>query len=153
SSSSIWRTTQGYGAQLRARVEHERQQVAVGQVSLNAASLDHQQAKGVSLDGGTVNIRGEGWKEMKVGAVYDVLCKSEPDQHMREWTELAHAEHIRYTAVLGDVAAFAPALWQLAVEHEVPNAAHSSVTADGAEWIWNVVADYFPDSTQIVDWF
>ena len=23
----------------------------------------------------------------------------------------------------------------------------------GAEWLWNLVADYFPDSVQIVDWY
>ena len=27
------------------------------------------------------------------------------------------------------------------------------MTADGAEWIWNLAADLFPDSTQIVDWY
>lgn len=152
-TSSIWRKTQVHGAQLRDVVEQDRRQVALGQTRLNAASLDHPHPKGVSMDGGTLNIRGEGWKEMKVGAVYDVQQRLERDVRTQEWTEQAHASHITYTAVLGDVNAFAPALWQLASVHDVPNAAHSSVTADGAEWIWNVAADYFPDSTQIVDWF
>jgi len=35
----------------------------------------------------------------------------------------------------------------------VPQAADSSVTADGADWIWNLVEEYFPDSVQIVDWY
>jgi hypothetical protein len=48
---------------------------------------------------------------------------------------------------------FAPALWAVAVAHHVPQAADSSVSADGAEWIWNLVADYFPDSIQIIDWY
>ena len=48
---------------------------------------------------------------------------------------------------------FAPALWAVAVEQDLPRAARSSVTADGAEWIWNLTADLFPDSTQIVDWY
>lgn len=152
-ASSIWRITQEHGTQLRAVVEQDRCRVALGQTSLHAASFDHQQAKGVSMDGGTVNIRGEGWKEVKVGAVYDVQQRLERDERTQEWTEQAHAVNMAYTAVLGDVNAFAPALWQLASAHDVPNAAHSSVTADGAEWIWNVTADYFPDSTQIVDWF
>jgi hypothetical protein len=34
----------------------------------------------------------------------------------------------------------------------VPTAADSSVTADGAQWIWRVSADLFPDSVEIVDW-
>ena len=24
---------------------------------------------------------------------------------------------------------------------------------DGAEWIWNLVRDYYPEAVQIVDWF
>lgn len=152
-ASSIWRATHEHGHRLRAGIEGRRSQVALGQINLNASSLDHQQAKGVSMDGGSLNIRGEGWKEMKVGAVFDVEQRLERDERTQELTEQAHAAHIAYTAVLGDVQTFAPALWQLAVAKDVPSAAHSSVTADGAEWIWNVAADYFPDSTQIVDWF
>ena len=58
-----------------------------------------------------------------------------------------------YTAVLGDVEAFAPALWALAVTHALPTAQRCSVTADGAQWIWNLSDDLLPDSTQIVDYF
>ncbi len=52
--------------------------------------------------------------------------------------------------MLGTKDEFGPALWRLAVEHNIPQAADLSVTAD---WIWNLAADYFPDSVQIVDWF
>lgn len=152
-ASSIWRASHEHGQRLRDVVEQERRQVALGQTSLQAANFDHQQPKGISMDGGAINIRTEGWKEMKVGAVYDVEQRLARDERTAEWTEQAHAVNLAYTAVLGDVNAFAPALWQLASAQAVPNAAHSSVTADGAEWIWNVAADYFPDSTQIVDWF
>ena len=58
-----------------------------------------------------------------------------------------------YTAVLGEVERFAPALWHLVVKADVPTAARSSVTADGAAWIWNLATDYFPDSEQIIDWY
>ena len=61
--------------------------------------------------------------------------------------------NVAHTAVLGPVQQFAPVLWALVVAHDVPTAADSSVTADGAEWIWNLVPDYFPDNIQIMDWF
>lgn len=109
--------------------------------------------KGISLDGGMVNIRGEGWKEVKVGTVYDIELRLERDKDTQELLEMPHAVNIAYTAVLGDVQAFAPALWHVAVQQGLPTAQASSVTADGAEWIWNLVADYFPDSVQIVDWY
>ncbi len=109
-----------------------------------------------------MHIRGEGWKEFKVGTVFDVVVEPERDPGTGEWVEQAHgvtthalarSASVAYRAVLGTVNEFAPALRALAVEHQVPQAADLSVTADGAEWIWNLVADYFPDSVQIVDWY
>ncbi len=122
-------------------------------VRLALPGFDHAQLKGVSMDGGKMNVRGEGWKEFKVGAVFDVDLRLERDPRTQELVEQAHGVHMDYTAVLGDVNEFAPAMWSLAVKQRVPLAADSSVTADGAEWIWNLAADYFPDSVQIVDWY
>lgn len=151
--SSLWRRVQMYGERLLAAAQHQQAQVNPERVQLGAVSSDHAQVKGVSLDGGMVNIRGEGWKEIKVGAVYDVTWRLEHDERTGEYAEFPHAQQIAYTAVLGDVEQFRPALWALAVTHAVPTARQSSVTADGAEWIWNLADDYFPDSAQIVDWF
>lgn len=151
--SSIWRQTQDYGGRLQAQVEHERAQVKPERVHVGDAAHDHRQRKGISMDGGMVNIRGEGWKELKAGAVFDIDIRLERDPRTGELSDYAHGVNVAYTAVLGTVQQFAPALWALAVAHNVPTAAESSVTADGAEWIWNLVPDYFPDSIQIVDWY
>lgn len=151
--SSIWRTVERHGERLRAHVTHQQQQVNPERLVLPSARSDQPQPKGVSLDGGMVNIRSEGWKEVKVGTVYDIELRLERDRDTAELVEMPHAVNIAYTAVLGDVATFAPALWHIAVRHGLPTAQESSVTADGAEWIWNLVADYFPDSLQIVDWY
>jgi len=151
SLSSLWRRVQDYGeGLLQAECEQQRQ---VNPERMVLATTDHNQSKGVSMDGGMVNIRCEGWKEVKVGVVYDVEAHLERDERTDEWTEVAHAQNLAYTAVLGDVEQFGPAIWSVAVAHALPSARQSSVTADGAEWIWNLVADYFPDSRQIVDWY
>ncbi len=152
-ASSIWRQTQTYGERLKAQVEHEQAQIQPERVRVGDAAHDHRQRKGISMDGGMVNIRGEGWKEMKAGAVFDVDIRLARDPRTGDLAEYAHGVNVTYTAVLGTVHEFAPALWALAVAHEVPTAAESSVTADGAEWIWNLAPDYFPDSVQIVDWY
>jgi len=152
-ATSLWRAARVHGARLQAYEQHRQAQVAVERVVLPPAGLDHQQRQGVSLDGGKVHIRGEGWKEFKVGTVYDVVVKPERDPETGEWVEQAHGVNMAYRAVLGSTEEFAPAVWGLAVERQVPQAADVSVTADGAEWIWNLVADYFPDSVQIVDWY
>jgi hypothetical protein len=150
---SVWRQAQQHGERMKTHLEHQQELVGVERVVLPPPGLDHQQRKGVSMDGGMVNIRNEGWKEFKVGAVYDVEQRPEADLVTGELVEQAHGVNIIYTAVLGSVEQFAPALWVEAVNHQVPQAAGSSVTADGAEWIWNLTADYFPDSVQIVDWY
>lgn len=152
-SSSVWRQTQVHGEALKTYVEHQQSLVSVERVVLPDAAQDHAQQKGISLDGGMVNIRGEGWKEFKVGVIFDVEQRLERDDRTGELVERAHGVNMAYTAVLGAVEQFAPALWAVAVTHHVPHAADSSVSADGAEWIWNLVADYFPDSIQIIDWY
>ena len=151
--TSVWERTQAHGERMQRHVAHQREQVAPERVVLPGPGQDHRQVKGVSLDGGMMHIRGEGWKEFKVGTVFDVVLQPGSDPHTGEAVEQPCAVNIGYTAVLGDVAHFGPALWKLAVDKDVPRAARSGVTADGAAWIWNLAADYFPDSVQIVDWY
>ena len=150
---SLWAQTQQHGERLKETVEHQQEHVGVERVVLPPPGCDHGQRKGVSMDGGMVHIREEGWKEFKVGTVFDIDLRLERDPRTRDLVKMPHGVHMAYTAVLGSVDEFAPMLWTLAWHHGVPTAADSSVTADGAEWIWNLVADYFPDSVQIVDWF
>jgi hypothetical protein len=150
---SLWRQAQQHGERLRAYQEHQQAMVSVERVELPDSRADHHRQKGLSLDGGMMNIRGEGWKEFKTGVVFDVEPRAVLDQVLNEALDLAHGVKMAYTAVLGSVPQFVPAFWALAVAHDVPQAADSSVTADGAEWIWPVADDLFPDSTQIVDWY
>jgi hypothetical protein len=153
SDSSIWRQTQRYGAKMEAEVDHQRQQVSVERIQFPDARHDHDQRKAVSMDGGMVNIRHQGWREIKVGAVFDVEKRLERNPQTQELDEMAHGVNVNYTAVLGSKDAFKPALWALAVQHDLPTARHQSVVADGALWIWDVAEDVCPDGTQVVDWF
>lgn len=153
SDSSIWRQTQRYGSRMEAEVEHQRQQVSVERIQLPDARHDHDQHKALSMDGGMVNIRHEGWRELKVGAVFDVEKRLERNPQTHQLDEMAHGVNVNYTAVLGSKDAFKPALWALVVQHELPTARNRSVVADGALWIWDVAEDVCPDGTQVVDWF
>ena len=152
-ASAIWEETQRQGERLKQAVERRQAQVGVERVVLPPAGADHDRPLGVSLDGGKMHIRGESWKEFKVGTVYEVVSVPELDGETGEWVDTAHGVNMTYRAVLGRVDEFAPALWALAVEQQVPQAAQVSVTADGADWIWNLADDLFPDSVQIVDWY
>ena len=152
-ASSIWRQTQRHGERLQAAVEHQREQVSVERVVLPEVQYDHDQRKGVSMDGGMVNIRDEGWRELKVGAVFDIETRLERNPQTQELEEMAHGENVHYTAVLGSREPFTTALWALAVEHDVPTASERVTIGDGAAWVWNVAEDVNPDGCQIVDWF
>lgn len=152
-ASTIWEVSQRQGEQLRAYVARHQAQVGVERVVLPPAGADHDRPLGISLDGGMVHVRGEGWKEFKTGAVFDLIAVPELNRDTGEWEDQVHGVNLAYRAVLGSVNEFAPALWALAVERDVPQAADVAVVADGADWIWNLTADLFPDAVQIVDWY
>ncbi len=152
-ASSIWRQTQQHGERMQTVVEQAHEQVSMEHLDLPDARYDHHQRKAASIDGGMVNIRGEGWRELKVGAVFDVEMRLERNPQTQKLEEMAHGVDVHYTAVLGSKDAFMPALWALAVEHELPTAKECAVIGDGALWIWNVVEEILPDSREIVDWF
>lgn len=150
---SIWRQTQKHGQRLEHTAQQTAQRHPVERTVIPAQRESQQKRKGISLDGGMLNIRGEGWKEFKVGTIFEIEQRWVRDPMTRELIQLPHGAGMVYTAVLGSASEFAPALWQLALEHHIPYTDETSVTADGAEWIWNLAMDLFPDSLQIVDWF
>ena len=153
SSSSIWRQTQNHGQRLLEYVEDGRKQVSVERIQFPDAKHDHHQQKGVSMDGGMVHIRHEGWRELKVGTIFDVELRRERNPETLELDEMAHGVNVHYTAVLGTKEVFTPALWALAVQQALPTARNRSVVADGAIWIWDVAEDVCPDGHQVVDWY
>lgn len=152
-TSTIWDITQREGEQLKRHVAQQQAAVGVERVVLPPAGADHDRPLGVSLDGGKVHLRAEGWKEFKTGAIFDLVTTPQLDRETGEWVDEVHGVNLSYRAVVGTVDEFAPALWALAVERQVPQAAEVVVVADGADWIWNLADDLFPDAVQIVDWY
>jgi hypothetical protein len=149
---SIWRQVQYHSPDLQAHVEHHRQTLTENPAKRSAGS-PHQQAKGISMDGGMVNTREAGWKEIKVGAVFDIQTCFEPHPVTGHLTKMTHGVRVHYTAVLGSKAEFEPALEALAITHHIPTATHHVVVADGAAWIWDIADYLFPHAHQVVDWY
>lgn len=145
-TTTLWEHTQQVGQNwLTAQ---QQRAVSVERTRWETDSYQARERKSVSMDGGMVQVRGEGWKELKVGVVGTFL----PPWELSE-NDAARSQDLHYTAQLGGVETFAATLWQLAVQQRVPYAGQVVVTADGAAWIWRLAADLFPCSTQIVDWF
>lgn len=80
----------------------------------------------VSMDGTSVNTR-DGWREMKLGALYD---QSKAKQH--------------YAATLEPAATFGLTLRRHAMNVRFGRAHEKIAGGDGAEWIWNQMRVNFP---------
>ena len=54
-----------------------------------------------AMDGAMVHILDEGWKELKVGCIFDLEIQSTFGKESREWLDMAHATNNSYVAHLG----------------------------------------------------
>ena len=57
-----------------------------------------------TMDGTMIYIREEGWKELKVGCVFEIEVRPTRDQETGEWVDLAHAVHNTYVTPDGKYA-------------------------------------------------
>ena len=153
SASTAWRLVQTWGAQMKA-VE-QRQEVKAYEI-IEPKPQDPNRSKnkmGVGLDGTMVHIREEGWKELKVGAVFEVGRRTEKDPETQEMVALGSAKENSYVAHLGGPAPFGRRLWAEARQRQWMAAQDSQAIGDGAAWIWNLVSEHFYNSHQTVDWY
>lgn len=146
-TTTLWEQVQVHGERLWEHVSQSQEHVSVERTRWNSQQYDPKMTRCVSIDGGMVCLREEGWKEMKVGLVSDFETDWDSDPACVKLVDMD------YCAVIGDVQTFDPALWALAVKHDVPYAGQLVVVCDGASWIWRLVADLFPVCHQILDYY
>jgi hypothetical protein len=155
STATVWRQANEWGEKLKHQAEVQqaiatalpsREQIVPGEAKL-------QQRMGASLDGAMVPVRTEGWKEVKIGSVFETQLRPAKDKETGEMVDLAHAVNTTYVAHLGGPREFAQALWAEARQRQWSRAVDTIVVADGAAWIWNIVEEHFYDSLQAVDWY
>lgn len=93
----------------------------------------------VTCDGTTAHIKEEGWKEAKVGAVYELDAKGE-------------ATRISYVGGFEDAEAFGKLLYAEAYERGVEDAETVVMLGDGAAWVWNLRQEHLPGAIEILDY-
>jgi len=115
---------------------------------------------GIAVDGVYINLVEEGWKEVKVGAVFEVVPLSPTKQggerrrqEQTEGRERVKAQAISYCATLGSVDEFEPVQWAEACRRQLPRCWDSVVLGDGAEWIDRIHQTCYPDAVRVVDWY
>ncbi len=163
STDSIRRITEGWGCAVVAQREVD----VAGLYALNAADekpvelVDSigQQAN-LSTDGGMMQVRGEGWKEVKLVTVSAVRPKTErergplPDgRRHAPWEPQMTLERHSYQAALCNADTMETYQYLEGCRRGVPDCHKASAVSDAADWIQRITASNFPNVTQIVDWF
>lgn len=153
--STAWREVQMRGERIRAaEAPSEVEAVELEEPPSEAAKEnEHPKRMGASLDGGMIHIKDEGWKELKVGVVFEVALEKRLDLRSKELVEVGHALKNSYVAHLGGPEAIGALLWKEARRRRWEEAEDTVLLGDGAVWIWNLVNTHFYDSKQIVDWY
>lgn len=155
SDTTAWRQAQACGARAQALETVQRAAATAvpdrGQIVPGEAPSAERLA--VAMDGGMLNVRGEGWKELKVGGMGRIVLQPARDPLTGDVLELAHTVENSYVAHLGGPAVFGQQVWAEAKARRWGQAADTVVLGDGAPWIWNLAGEHFYDSVQIVDWY
>jgi len=101
----------------------------------------------IAVDGTTAHLQ-EGWKEVKVAAIYETEPVPEP-----KGTLQIRAVRISYVVSFEDAQTFARYVYLEAARRGFHHAREIVVLGDGAEWIWNRIARFCDHPIEIVDYY
>lgn len=140
SPNSIRKATQQMGERV---MQQEALQVAESQ----ALETQHQHRRATahprrlygSLDGFMAHVEGD-WHELKAGTWWQV-------------NDQRRAANITYYTDWQPAAEFSLLTWATGFQRLADQADEVVFVADGADWIWRIVAEHFPRAVQIVDWY
>lgn len=181
SRMTVWRHHEEVASEIEVELETEEQEVPARVLWKDVEDMEWIEVQdaieghaGVSIDGLTVPIRDEGYREVKVVSVSEVVVEPEQrenseankDEAMsQEKTAAEQGEQVRgrqdslklghhgYRAVLGDKETFATALKVELARRQVQKADKITTVNDGAEWIWDLVHSYLPTRrVEVLDW-
>ena len=154
SKNSLQRLAKAYGGRLVARQAQEAQatvQIARAETEVVWREVVEpaSEVMNISMDGAMVNIRGEGWKEVKLVTVSAV-------RHLIDAVTgnlTTHLDEHSYRAGLWDATEFCQQQWAEACRRGVEKVGYLSSVNDGAAWIWNIVRMCYGNCVEILDWW
>jgi hypothetical protein len=178
---TVWRHHKEVARQVEVQLEMEEQEIPAWVLWKDVEEMAWVKAQdpieghvSVSIDGSTILIRGEGYREVKMVSTSEVIAEStqmaicEADQAEGQHQEEAPAgsgEQARgrqddlklrrhgYRAVLGDKETFATALKVELARRRVQDASKITTVNDGADWIWDLVQRCLPTRrVEVLDW-
>jgi hypothetical protein len=105
----------------------------------------------LALDGCLMNIRTEGWKEAKLGVVFEVQdSKPDPSTDAVNYVECGQQSCVIH---LGGPEGLSNKLVAEANARRFHKASQQAVLGDGADWIWKIADTDYPRAAQINDWY
>ncbi len=154
SKNSLQRLVKAYGGRL---VEQQAQEA---QATVQIPSKETEvvwrerveptsEVMNISMDGAMVNIRNEGWKEVKTVAVSPVRHQIDA----MTGNPIAHLSDHSYRAGLWNATECGQQQWAEACRRGVEKANYLSSVNDGAAWIWNIVRMCHGNCVEIIDWW
>ena len=178
---TVWRHHKEVASQVEVQLEMEEQEIPAWVLWKDVEEMAWVKAQdpiedhvSVSIDGSTILIRGEGYREVKMVSTSEVIAESthtascEADQvegQIQEGAPAGSGEQTRgrqeglklrrhgYRAVLGDKESFATALKVELARRRVQDASKITTVNDGADWIWDLVQRYLPTRrVEVLDW-
>ncbi len=155
SKSSLNRLAQEYGRQVVA------QQAAEAEAMVKAPAKDEEvvwreiaepesAVMNVSIDGVLINIRGEGWKEVKIVTISAVEAEVALERDEEKEVRLTHHS---YRAGLWEAKEFAKQQWAEGCRRGLEKAQQIVTVNDGAVWIWLIIAMCYAPCVEIIDWW
>ncbi len=156
SDSSLWELVQEAGATMQT-------QSAWHPVTSQKQTRVDCERMGMALDGCMMNIRQEGWKEAKLGTVFEVESGKMPSKSRIPVEQICeplddptnYVDCVQQSCVihLGGPEGLSNQLFAEARARRFSQALQHCVIGDGADWIWNIAAADYPAAAQINDWY
>jgi hypothetical protein len=145
--NTVQRAVLRVGTELSARQERRAEQAWQAAEPPKMEAEEPPERLYISVDGTTAHLQ-EGWKEVKVAAIYETEAVAQDDG-----TTVVRAVDITYVVSFQDAPTFARYVYLEAARRGLEQAAEVIVLGDGAEWIWNRIARFCDRPVEIVDFY
>lgn len=134
------------GEKIGADRRREAAEAVYGEMEIEAE--DKPSVLCISMDGKMITTP-SGLREMKVGAVYDLMPARKPRSNGNE----LEPRRITYLGEFAEAESFGESMWVEGTRRGADHAGLLTVLGDGAVWIWNLAKAHWPKAIQILDYY
>lgn len=141
------------GLQKREHSQQPAPDILYGSIDAAKVRIEprHQQEKALE--------NRETWRDLKAGCWYEAETVPDRQQSVRQKDKaqregvVLRAKNQQYFCDIDKAEQFGKLLWAMGCAVGADRAHILVFICDGAVWIWNLIAYYFPNAIQIVDWY